>query len=161
MIEYLQRRIAAAQEFAKQGPEQARLVASNIFSLQNSLKVYVGRVEALRNKTILGEASRPRENDLRAKLAANPEWKRNMATHGTRSRAWRNWPGRNRGQQFFRRTDSQLFTLALEIVQYVAEIKKPDGERLPQYHEAGLGFPALPDAFSGADLSLHGEALHG
>ena len=26
----------------------------------------------------------------------------------------------------------------MEIVQYVAEIKKPDGERLPQYHEAGL-----------------------
>ena len=31
MIEYLRRRIAVAQEFAKQGPEQARLVASNIF----------------------------------------------------------------------------------------------------------------------------------
>ena len=26
----------------------------------------------------------------------------------------------------------------MEIVQYVAEVKKPDGERLPQYHEAGL-----------------------
>jgi len=26
----------------------------------------------------------------------------------------------------------------MEIVQYVAEVKKPDGERLPQYHAAGL-----------------------
>jgi hypothetical protein len=40
--------------------------------------------------------------------------------------------------QVFRRTDSQLFTIALQIVQLVAEVKKPDGERLPQYHEAGL-----------------------
>ena len=55
MIEYLQRRIAAAQEFAKQGPEQARLVGSTIFFLQNSLKVYVGRVEALSDKTILAK----------------------------------------------------------------------------------------------------------
>src|SRR5208283_2082096 len=39
MIEYLRRRIAVEQEFAKRGPEQARLVASNIFSLENSLKV--------------------------------------------------------------------------------------------------------------------------
>jgi hypothetical protein len=38
----------------------------------------------------------------------------------------------------FRRSDSQLFTDAMEIVQYVAEVKKPDGERLPQFHEAGL-----------------------
>jgi hypothetical protein len=41
-------------------------------------------------------------------------------------------------RQLFRRTDSELFTDALEIVQYVAEVNKPDGERLPQFHEAGL-----------------------
>jgi len=40
--------------------------------------------------------------------------------------------------QIFRRSDSRLFTIALQIVQYVTEIKKPDGERLPQYHDAGL-----------------------
>ena len=28
--------------------------------------------------------------------------------------------------------------MALQIVQYVAEIKKPDGERLAQFHDAGL-----------------------
>ena len=47
LIEYLRRRIASAQAFAAQGPEQARLVGSTIFGLQNSLKVYVGRAEAL------------------------------------------------------------------------------------------------------------------
>ena len=41
-------------------------------------------------------------------------------------------------KRVFRRTDSQLFTFALEIVQYVAEIKKPDSERLPTYYSAGL-----------------------
>src|SRR5271163_4501206 len=34
--------------------------------------------------------------------------------------------------------DSDLATLAANLVQYVAEIKKPDGERLPGYHEAQL-----------------------
>jgi hypothetical protein len=41
-------------------------------------------------------------------------------------------------RRIFRRADSQLFSFALQIVQYVAEVKKPDGDRLPQYHEAGL-----------------------
>ena len=44
-------------------------------------------------------------------------------------------------------------TFALEIVQYVAEVKKPDADRLPQYHEAGTGFLALPVAVAGARLS--------
>jgi hypothetical protein len=137
MIEYLQRRIAAAQQFAKQGPEQARLVASNIFFLQNSLKVYLGRSEALSDKTILAK-KQAEEDDLRAKVAANPEWQ------GKYGGAWDEIARAVElarpvmKKQVFRRSDSQLFTLALEIVQYVAEIKKPDGERLPQYHQAGL-----------------------
>ncbi len=75
MIEYLQRRIAAAQQFAKQGPEQARLVASTIFSLQNSLKVYEGREAALSDRAILGKRQ-AEERDLRTKVAANPEWQK-------------------------------------------------------------------------------------
>jgi hypothetical protein len=137
MIEYLQRRIAVAQEFAKQGPEQARLVASDIFYRQNSLKVYVGLVEALSDKSILAK-KQAEEDDLRAKVAANPEWQEeygdawNEAAHAVEL-ARPVMKGR-----VFRRTDSQLFSFALEIIQYVVEVKKPDGDRLPQYHEAGL-----------------------
>ena len=75
MIEYLQRRIAVAQEFAKQGPEQARLVASTVFNLQNSLKVYVGRAEALSDRAIL-KKKQAEEDDLRAKVTANPGWQK-------------------------------------------------------------------------------------
>jgi hypothetical protein len=137
MIEYLRRRIAVAQDFAKQGQEQARLVASTIFSLQNSLKVYVGREAALSDKSILG-MKQAEEINLRAKVAANPEWQKEYGD------AWEEIarvmaPNKVEvRKQIFRRPDSQLFTLALEIVQYVSEVKKPDGERLPQFHEAGL-----------------------
>ena len=137
VIEYLQRRIAAAQEFAKQGPEQERLVASDIFYLQNSLKVYVGLKEALSDKAILAK-KQAEEDDLRAKVAANPEMQKEYGDA---------WDEVARAvelakpvikRQLFRRADSHLFTLAMEIVQYVAEVKKPDGDRLPQYHDAGL-----------------------
>ena len=75
VTEYLQRRIAAAQAFAAQGPEQARLVGSTIFGLQNSLKVYLGRAEALADKAILAK-KQAEEADFRAKVDANPEWKK-------------------------------------------------------------------------------------
>jgi hypothetical protein len=136
-IEYLQRRIAAEQEFAKQGPEQARLIGSNMFILQNSLKVYIGRAQALGDANILAK-KQAEESDLREKVAQNPELRK---LYG---KAWDEIAHAvevdrpEMPKRYFRRTDSQLFTLALEIVQYVVEVEKPDGDRLPQYNEAGL-----------------------
>jgi peptidase S46-like protein len=135
--EYLQRRIAAAQAFAAQGPEQARLVSSTIFSLQNSLKVYIGRKDALADPAILAKKQAD-EADFRAKVAANPEWQKAYGdAWDTIAHVEEQLKPEIKGQ-IFHRTDSRLFSLALTIVQYVAEIKKPDGERLAQFHDAGL-----------------------
>ena len=41
-------------------------------------------------------------------------------------------------EDLFRRTDSDLASIAETIVEYVVEVKKPDGERLPGFHEAEL-----------------------
>jgi len=170
LTEYLQRRTATAQAFAAQGPEQARLVGSTIFGLQNSLKVYVGRAEALADKAIL-DKKMSEENDFRQKVNANPEWKK---AYGG---AWDTIAGAEEKlkpemkAQIFRRADSQLFSLAVTIVQYVTEIKKPDGERLPQYHEAGLEslkfrlaspapiYPSTEKLFMAAALKLGEEKL--
>ncbi|MDE3187070.1 MAG: S46 family peptidase [Acidobacteriota bacterium] len=137
IIEYLKRRIAAAQQFAAQGPEQARLVGSTIFSLQNGLKVYVGRSEALADKAIMAKKEAD-EADFRKKVAANPEWQKECGgAWDTIARVEEQIKPQIKGQ-FFRRTDSQLFGIALQIVQYVAEVKRPDGDRLPGYHDAQL-----------------------
>jgi hypothetical protein len=170
ITEYLERRIATAQAFAAQGQEQARLVGSTIFGLQNSLKVYLGRRDALADPAILAKKQAD-ENDFRAKVDANKEWKKQYG------KAWDEIAKAEEKvkpeiqSQLFRRTDSRLFTLALQIVQYVAEIKKPDGERLPQYHDAGLDtlkfqllspapiYPSTEKVFMSAALKLDEEKL--
>ena len=137
VTEYLERRISAAQSFAAQGPEQARMVGSTIFGLQNSLKVFIGRKEALADPAILAK-KQAEEADFRAKIAANPEWQKAYGdAWDTIAKVEEQVRPEVKGQ-LFRRTDSRLFGIALNIVQYVAEIKKPDGERLPQFHDAGL-----------------------
>jgi hypothetical protein len=137
MTEYLQRRIAAAQAYGTQGAEQKRLVGSVIFNLQNSLKVYVGRGEALADKAILAK-KQAEEDDFRAKVAANPAWQKEYGgAWEAIARAEDQLKPEVKGQ-IFRRTDSRLFSIALNIVQYVAEIQKPDGERLGPFHQAGL-----------------------
>jgi hypothetical protein len=137
ITEYIQRRIASAQAFAAQGPEQARLVGSTIFFMQNGLKVYQGRAQALADPAIL-DKKRAEEADFRAKVDANPEWRKSYGD------AWSTIASAEEKVKpeiktvLFHRIDSQLFNTALQIVQYVTEIKKPDGERLDQFHEAGL-----------------------
>ena len=113
VTEYLQRRIATAQAFAAQGPEQARLVGSTIFGLQNSLKVYLGRKDALADPAILAK-KQAEEADFRAKVAANPEWQKEYGdAWDTIAEAEEKLKPEVKGQ-FFRRTDSRLFGLALD-----------------------------------------------
>lgn len=137
VIEYLSRRIAAAQEFGKQGPEQARLVDTLIFGLQNSLKVYLGRRDALADKAII-EKKTADENDFKARIDANPEWKKEYGDAWDTIAKAEEMIRPEVKEQIFRRTDSRLMGLALTITQYVTEIKKPDAERLPQFHDANL-----------------------
>jgi len=137
VTEYLQRRIATAQEFAAQGPEQARLVGSTIFGLQNSLKVYIGRKDALADPAIVAK-KKAEEADFRAKVAANPEWQKQYGdAWDTIAKVEEQVAPEVKGQ-LFRRTDSRLFGVAQTIVEYVTEVKKPDGERLAQFHDASL-----------------------
>jgi hypothetical protein len=137
VTEYLQRRIDAALAFTAQGEEQAREVGSTLFYLQNSLKVYIGRRDALADPAILAK-KQAEEADFRAKVNANKEWKKDYG------KAWDEIASAEEKTkpeikgQVFRRTGGQFLSMAIEIVEYVAEVKKPDGERLPQFHEAGL-----------------------
>jgi len=157
-IQYLQRRIEAEQEFAKQDPEQARLVGTNVFLLQNSLKVYLGREEALSDKAILAK-KRAEEKDLRDKVAADPGLQKEYGDAWDEVAHAVDLATPEMQKLRFRRTDSQLFSFALQIVQYVVEVKKPDGDRLPQYHEAGLDSLRY-QLFSPAPIHLSVEKLY-
>ncbi len=137
VTDYIEHRIAVAQAFAAQGPEQARLVSSTIFYMQNGLKVYLGRSVALADPAIL-DKKQTEENDFRAQVDANPEWKKEYGgAWDTIARAV-DLEKPLFKDRLFHRTDSELFGIALQLVQYVAEVKKPDGDRMPGYHDAQL-----------------------
>ncbi|MGB8260232.1 MAG: S46 family peptidase [Terracidiphilus sp.] len=140
MVEFLARRIAVAKAFAAQGPEQARLVGNTIFGLENSYKVYLGRADSLADKATIAK-KQAEENDFRARIDANPEWKKEFGSTWdeiaqAQARITPEVP-----RQVFRNLayrNTRLLPLALNIVQYVSEIKMPDAERLEAYHDANL-----------------------
>jgi len=137
IFKLLRNRVASLERYSAKGAEQAREAASQIFFLQNSLKATEGTTRGLLDARIMAK-KQAEENEFKATVRANPEW---AAAYGG---AWEAIAGAEKklesrsGERFFHGMDSQLASLAMNIVQYVAEIRKPDGERLPGFHEAEL-----------------------
>jgi Peptidase S46 len=137
IIQNFKRRIAVLKEYAARGPEQSRQSTTLIFGLENSRKVFEGRRDGLQDKNLM-EKKRQQDEEFRNKVNANPEWKKEFGVAWTMEEEAIQKARPRTKQQFFRATDSQLSALAVQIVTYIAEIKKPDGERLPGFHESQL-----------------------
>ncbi len=137
IIELLKNRIAVLKDYAARGPEQSRQSTTQIFGLENSRKVFEGRRDGLQDKNLM-EKKRKEDRDFRGKVDANADWKKDYASAWTMEEEALQKERPRIKEQFFRSTDSQLSALAVQIVTYVAEIKKPDGERLAGFHDSQL-----------------------
>ena len=137
VLKMLRHRVDVLKKYSALGPEQAREAASDIFGLENSVKAYDGRLKGLRDKNVW-DTKRKDEEAFRAAVMAKPQWK---AAYGG---AWDQIAQAEKKaatrlkEQWFHSTGSDLVGLANNIVEYVAEIKKPDAQRLPDFHEAQL-----------------------
>src|ERR1022692_4476029 len=78
------------------------------------------------------------EADFRTKVMANPQWKAAYGGAWDAIAAAEKTAAPRTKQRLLRSLDSGLATLSTTIVQYVAEIKKSDGERLTGYHDSQL-----------------------
>ncbi len=137
VLKMLRHRVDVLKKYSALGPEQAREAASDIFGLENSVKAYDGRLKGLRDKNVW-DTKRKDEEAFRAAVMANAQWK---AAYGG---AWDQIAQAEKKaatrlkERWFHSTGSDLVGLANNIVEYVAEIKKPDAQRLPDFHEAQL-----------------------
>ena len=136
-INLLHARIDTLEKYSARGSEQALQAGSQIFGLQNSLKAYQGMYRGLMDKNVMAKKEKE-EAEFRSRVMANAEWK---AAYGGAwdelAAAQKKLAGRTK-EMFYRGMDSRLAGIAQTIVQLVAEVKKPDGERLPGYHDAQL-----------------------
>ena len=132
------RQLSALRAYAARGPEQARQAADDIFGFENSLKAVTGEFNGM-DKALFDKKTKE-ENELRAKVSANPDWRRQYGD------AWDAISLATKKQSDLMKvqqsrsisTASNLASIARQIVVYSAEIQKPDGQRLNGYHDAQL-----------------------
>ncbi len=137
-LQVLNQRLAVLQKYSAQGSEQARQALNMIFGLQNSLKAITGEYDGLRNASLMAK-KRKEETDFRARVDANPEWRQEYGSAWNEiEQAEKKFEPRIKPARFRSVGGSRMWTSALMIVEYVAEVQKPDGQRLDGFHDSEL-----------------------
>jgi len=139
LLKYISGRLAILGTYAAKGQEEQRRALVQMFGLENSRKALTGEYEqGLLNKAMMDRKALE-EKEFRDKVEADP------ARRAEYGEAWPTIAGvveKEAGlykTQFYERlSGSRLAELAMTIVLYVAEVPKPDADRLPGYHEAQL-----------------------
>jgi hypothetical protein len=137
-LKTIKRRLEALKRYAAQGEEQARQANNQILGIENAIKAWSGEYNGLQDAKLM-EKKRREENEFRALVNNNPEWSKEFGdAWDVIAEAQKQWVGLAKQYAFRSLRGSRLATIALQIVQYVTEIKKPDGERLDAFHDAQL-----------------------
>jgi hypothetical protein len=167
VIRTLQRRSGVLKEYSNLGTEQAREAKTKLFLLANSLKALGGMYNGLQDPKLMArkEASEKEFREIVARQ--HPEY----AAAWTEIAAAVKQMASRLDERFALSHSSNLTGTAQTIVQYVAEVKKPDGQRLPGFHDAQLGslrfemfspapvYPALEQVELADDLSYAQQLL--
>ncbi len=138
LLRSIERRIQVLRDYARRGPEAARQALVPMFSLENAKKALTGEYQGLLDPALMARRKR-QEDEFRRLVAGNPEWqKRYGDAWDVIERVTQKQASVFRQQLFRRFAGSRLASMALTIVQYVQEVRKPDGERLDGFHDAQL-----------------------
>jgi hypothetical protein len=137
-LKTMKRMLDVFKKYASRGSEEARQAAGMIFGIENGLKVSSGEYDGLKAAGIM-EKKAAQEAEFRMLIEANPQWQAEYASAwDTIAAAIEKQKPRMKEFSFRRAPGQRLGNIALQIVQLVAELQKPDGKRLDGYHTSQL-----------------------
>jgi hypothetical protein len=137
-LEMLKRRLAALHAYASLGDEQKRRALDEIFGYENSHKALGGYYSALLDAKAMAVKA-AEETALRAKVAADPAVAQSIGDPwATVSGIQQKLAPRAMDVRLVGFGGSRLLGIAGQIVEYVAEVKKPNEKRYEEYVDANL-----------------------
>ncbi len=187
ILRLMERREAMLKKYMTMGEEQTRQAQNELNSIQNSLKVYRGRIQGLKDKALIDRKQRE-EDALRKSITANPERQKMYGdAWDAIAKAHRDYAVYAKERRIFDLAggfNTTYFGMARTLVRLAAENQKPNAERLPEFTDArrasleqGLYSPApihddfeklkLADSLAymvellGADSALVKQVLNG
>jgi hypothetical protein len=139
ILRLLERREAVLKKYMALGEEQTRQAQNELNSVQNSLKVYRGQLQGLKEPSLIARKQKD-EEALRKAVAANPEWQKSYGdAWDAIAKANKSLPSYVRERRIFEQLagfNSTQFGIARTLVRLTAENEKPNAERLPEFTDA-------------------------
>ena len=139
ILRLLERREAVLKKYMAMGEEQTRQGQNELNSVQNSLKVYRGQLQGLKDNALMSRKLKE-EDALRKSIAANPERQKMYGdAWDAIGNAHKNLPSYIKERRIFDQAagfNTTLFTFARTLVRLAAENEKPNAERLPEFTDA-------------------------
>jgi Peptidase S46 len=144
LLKYLRHLHDMYTRYGSQGAEQERRAHEDLFSVDNSLKAYIGEEGApgrggLKDPPVIADKKKA-EDALRKAIAANPKAQKDYGD------AWdaiakerKELPSYERERRFLESQwgfNSGLFDTARDLVRMAEESAKPNAQRLPEYTDA-------------------------
>ena len=130
--------IKVLREYSALGKEQERRALIRIFGLENSKKARIGEYQGLLDKALM-DGRKKAEDEFRLKVASNPEWDKAYGdAWDTIADIVKKMTPLAKQRFFHRLFGSNLAGFATTIVRYVVEVKKPDADRIPGFHDSEL-----------------------
>ncbi|MBI2514122.1 MAG: S46 family peptidase [Opitutae bacterium] len=136
VLRWMKSREVLLNSYAKRGAENARQVQDEIRGIENSRKVYDGRIGGLLDPQLVA-AKQAEEDALRKfaqdkpELGAGDAWDKIAdAQHVIAANAARY----NYLESYY--LNSSLYKIARDLARVAAETQKPNGERLPEYRDS-------------------------
>jgi hypothetical protein len=144
-LDLLRRREVLLRTYAERSAENDRRAHDDLFSIENSRKVYVGRIAGVQDPAVM-KIKTDAESALKQKIAADPAL---QSAYGDA------WQMVDRAVDAYRDIyvpfrmlegtsgvplafNSHLFLIARQIVRLEEESKKPNADRLREYRESNL-----------------------
>jgi hypothetical protein len=138
ILGYYDRYIKVLREYSALGKEQERRALIRIFGLENSKKARIGEYQGLLDKALM-DGRKKAEDEFRLKVASNPEWDKAYGdAWDTIADIVKKMTPLAKQRFFHRLFGSNLAGFATSIVRYVVEVKKPDADRIPGFHDSEL-----------------------
>ena len=133
-----ERRLAPLRTYSARSVESARRAKDRIRGLENNLKRERAFVELLRSP--LMDRKQHDERALRVRVEkkstleaeCGASWARIAAAQDQASERWKDYAYTDLGR------GSRLVAIAQNVIRYVVEIEKPNGERLSEYRDSNL-----------------------
>lgn len=142
ILRRLWRREVQLQTFSGRSAENARVATGELHGIENSRKAFTGMMGGLLDPQLLASKQKS-EKDLRAQVAANPEykqkwgdaWDRVAAAQASYREIFPRYSAIDGRREVIR---SDLYRIARHIVLLTEERTKPNEERWEEYSDASL-----------------------